>query len=620
MVCGALDRVMSFTPAFLDELRTRTSLSRLIGKSVKLTRAGREYKGCCPFHNEKTPSFTVNDDKGFYHCFGCSAHGDAIRWMTDNQGLDFLDAVKELAQAANLVIPAPDAKAAARAQQAQSLYDICAAASSWFQVNLAQDVGAQARAYLKSRGISPALAQRFGIGFAPDVREGGLKSALKSAPEDKLIEAGLLIQVEGKPSYDRFRNRLIIPIKDARGRVIGFGGRILGQGEPKYLNSPETPLFHKGHNLFNLDKAATATRTTHRLIVVEGYMDVIGLAGAGIEDAVAPLGTALTETQLQLLWRRHDTPLLCFDGDRAGQAAALRALHRALPMLAPMQTLAFVTLPEGQDPDDVVRMGGKAAFETLLANAQPFIDMLWHAELQAKPLVTPEARADFKARLFAAAQTIADAETRAQYKQMLGERFRAHIAPAPRPAFTPYSPNSRTPYALKPSPMPLSQTQALGAAGTSMAYENALLTGLLRYPHVIYAEYEAIGHLDFKGKLQNALKNCLLEAAYNTAGLDSAAIITICAEHGLGHISQTLLGTQNAHNALHFSFTAPQADRETAAQDLARALTTQRRMHELRTPKAQVQHELTEEDWKLMQNAHANAQAFRSTHIDEDIG
>ena len=260
---------MSLSPQFLDELRARTLLSTLVGRSLKLQKAGREYKGCCPFHNEKTPSFYVNDEKGFYHCFGCGAHGDAIRWMTDQQGLPFMDAVKELAAAAGIDVPAPDPRAQERQERGRELIDAMEAASAFFEAQLGGLDGAAARAYLERRGITDAQRRAFRIGYAPDSKS-KLKVALRDFGVDKLVEAGLLIAVDDKEPYDRFRGRLMIPIRDARGRVIAFGGRIIGDGEPKYLNSPDTPLFDKGRTLFNLDRASAATRKAGRAIVVEG--------------------------------------------------------------------------------------------------------------------------------------------------------------------------------------------------------------------------------------------------------------------------------------------------------------------------------------------------------------
>ncbi|MEY4161085.1 MAG: hypothetical protein RLZZ136_1706, partial [Pseudomonadota bacterium] len=343
---------MSLSPQWLDELRARVTLSGVIGRTTRLTKAGHEFKACCPFHNEKSPSFTVNDAKGFYHCFGCGAHGDIIRWMTDQRGLSFMDAVKELASEAGMEVPAPDPRAAMVAEKQSTLHDVMKAAQDWFVAELAGPDGAKARTYLASRGFDAHTVTRFGFGYAPEGRQ-ALKAALSQFPEALLQEAGLRIAVEDKDPYDRFRGRLMLPIEDARGRVIAFGGRILESGKtdaPKYLNSPDTPLFDKGRTLYNLHRAGPVSRQSGRLVVVEGYMDVIALAAAGIGDGVAPLGTALTERQIEMLWRMVESPILCFDGDAAGQRAAMRAVTRALPLLRPAHSLRICRLPAGLDP------------------------------------------------------------------------------------------------------------------------------------------------------------------------------------------------------------------------------------------------------------------------------
>ena len=402
-------------------------------RTTKLQKAGHEWKACCPFHDEKSPSFTVSDQKGFYHCFGCGAHGDVIRWMTDQRGMQFMDAVKELAAEAGMEVPAPDPRAAQRAQQRAGLHDVMQAAQDWFVQNLKANGGAGARDYLKSRGFDQHTIDRFGFGFAPADRQ-AMKAALSQFEEAMLIEGGLRIAVDEKEPYDRFRARLMLPIQDARGRVIGFGGRILETDTkaPKYLNSPDTPLFDKGRNLYNLHRAGPASRQTNRIVVVEGYMDVIALAAAGIEDAVAPMGTALTERQLELLWRMVEVPVLCFDGDAAGQRAAMRAISRALPMLRPAHSLRIVRLPDGLDPDDLIAQKGRAAMEDLLANAASLLDTLWEFERDAQPLGTPEDKAGLKARLLAHVDLIQDPDIRALYKRELLERFSAFAFP-PRP-------------------------------------------------------------------------------------------------------------------------------------------------------------------------------------------
>jgi DNA primase len=571
---------MSLTPQWLDELRARTTLSTLIGKSIKVQKAGREYKACCPFHNEKSPSFTINDEKGFYHCFGCGAHGDAIRWMTDQRGLPFMEAVKELADAAGLDVPAPDPRAAKRAEQAQSLHDVTSAAQDWFVAQLDGSDGAEARTYLQKRGITDQTRRAFGIGFAPDSR-GKLKAALKDFPEPMLVESGMLIQPEddasgrGRESYDRFRGRLMIPIRDQRGRVIAFGGRILGTGEPKYLNSPETPLFDKGRTLYNLDKAAPAARKSNRVVVVEGYMDVIMIAQAGISEAVAPLGTALTESQIEKLWSMVETPTLCFDGDSAGQRAALRAAHRALPLLKPGHSLAFATLPAGQDPDDLIRAEGVKAFEAVLAGAIPLADLLWQSEHDALPLVTPEERAGLKQRLSALTATIADNDIRALYGRLFKDRYDAlFFAPRAQQARAPFSPGGRGKGAMKngrwtPPPPPAgAEAHAIREGGRDTLLLRAVIAGLLRFPSEIMVHREALASLQPSDDLLARLLDAMIGACDHEETVETDGLLTILGERDLYNMAKGLLRA----DALHFTFTSAEADRRRAQRDLAEAI------------------------------------------------
>nr|WP_302054040.1 DNA primase [Sphingomonas tagetis] len=557
------------TPAFLDELRARTTLSALIGRSVKITRAGREWKACCPFHNEKTPSFTINDDKGFYHCFGCGAHGDAIRWLTDQQGLPFIDAVKELAAAAGMDVPQADPRAAEKAEKAKGLHEAMANAAKFYADQLHGIAGAEARAILERRGINADTARAFGLGYAPDSRT-KLKEALKSYGDPMLVEAGMLIQVENKEPYDRFRGRLMIPINDARGRVIAFGGRIIGEGEPKYLNSPETPLFDKGRTLYNLDRAAAASRKTGRIIAVEGYMDVIALAQAGFGEAVAPLGTALTEHQIERLWRMADVPLLAFDGDSAGQKAAIRAAHRALPHLAPGRSLAFVTLPNGQDPDDLVRSAGPQAFEALLAAAQPLADRIWHHELAAEPLETPEARAGLKRRLSDLAATIQDGNVRHEYVAEFRNRFDAHFAPAPRSFSprTPFKPGKPGQRWQPPEPPPSPATQALGATGIDRVLAKAILAGLIRHPAEIARHMETLSSLRLADNALGRLFEAVVDVALEDQALDTARLRTILAASGFDSVASELLRA----DTLPFTFTQKEWDAGRASLDLGEAI------------------------------------------------
>ena len=528
---------MTLTPQWLDELRARVTLSALIGKTVKVTRAGREYKACCPFHNEKTPSFTINDEKGFYHCFGCGAHGDAIRWMTEQRGLSFMDAIKELAAGAGMDVPAADPRAAEKAERQSTLRDVMTSSQEWFVQQLGSIDGAHARDYLTKRGITEKTARTFGLGFAPDAR-GKLKAALdKKHPVPQLIESGMLIAVEDKEPYDRFRGRLMIPIKDARGRVIAFGGRILGDGEPKYLNSPDTPLFDKGRTLYNLDIASPASRKSGRIIVVEGYMDVIALAQAGFDDAVAPLGTALTEQQIEMLWRMVPAPILCFDGDAAGHKAAMRAANRALPLLKPGYSVTFVSLPSGQDPDDIVSKQGAAAFETLLTGAQPLVERLWQDALVAAPINTPEERAAFKQRLADIVTAIADRDIAALYREEYRERYDAMFFGRKNPAFQPrrgeFTPRApatpgRGRWQAQPRILPpTDDTRRIKGNGLAAPIMAAIIGGLLRYPVKLSEHAEQLATLRPADSELAILLSEMLDAAMLKERLDTAGLLTI---------------------------------------------------------------------------------------------
>lgn len=536
---------MSLTPQWLDELRARTSLSTLIGRTVKVQKAGREYKACCPFHNEKTPSFTINDEKGFYHCFGCGAHGDAIRWMTEHRGLPFMDAVKELAATAGMDVPAPDPRAAKRAEQAKGLHDAMAAAQSFFESQLAGIDGGEARDYLKKRGITDATRRAFGFGYAPDSR-GKLKSALGEFGEPMQVEAGLLIDPDGaepdggnskkRDTYDRFRGRLMLPIRDIRGRVIAFGGRILGAGEPKYLNSPDTPLFDKGRTLYNIDRASPASRQTGRVIVVEGYMDVIALAQAGFADVVAPLGTALTEHQIERLWKMVEVPILCFDGDSAGQKAAIRAATRALPLLRPGHSLCFATLPPGQDPDDLLREAGAQAMQAVLDASQSLIDRLWSHEVAAAPLDTPEQKAALKQRLRALSDAIQHPDVRAHYAHEFRERYDALFfarREAPGGQQRDRSGGAQRWQRDKrgnwkpPTPPAGAEARAIGESGMEQRLLSAVLASLLRHPDQIARHRELLSGLRIGDPALAALLAAMIRCSFQKETVETQGLLTI---------------------------------------------------------------------------------------------
>jgi len=420
-------------PAFVDELLARTDIVDLIGQRIALRKAGKDYQARCPFHDERTPSFTVSPDKQFYHCFGCGAHGTAIGFLMEYDRLAFREAVDELAHRAGLVVPNEGGQVSTGPDHAPIYRLLEDAARLYGQQLRTHPEAARAVDYLKGRGLTGTIAAHYGLGYAPSGWD-FLLSRLGRDPAERqaLLQAGLIAEQDGK-SYDRLRERIVFPIRDRRGRVIGFGGRILGDGKPKYLNSPETPVFHKGRELYGLYEALKAIRKPERLLVVEGYMDVIALAQYGIEYAVATLGTATTQDHLQLLLRSAPELVFCFDGDRAGRDAAWKALQTALPLATGNQALRFLFLPEGEDPDTLVRAEGREAFEQRIQRAQPLSELLFeHLAEQVDDMIS----ADGRARMANLAKPLIAQVPAGIYRDMLEHRLGAltGIAPQPRQA------------------------------------------------------------------------------------------------------------------------------------------------------------------------------------------
>ena len=420
---------MSLPPGFLDDLRTRTSLSQVVGRKVMWdTRKSNQAKGDmwapCPFHQEKSASFHVDDSKGFYYCFGCHAKGDAISFIRETENVGFIEAIEILAQEAGMPVPKRDPHAQEKSEQRSELTDVMEQAVQFYRLQLKTAPASEARAYLARRGLSEAIQDRFDMGFAPDVRQGLLQHlTAKGVTPDQLVAAGLCARPEdGGAPYDRFRGRILFPIRDARGRCIALGGRSLDpNARAKYLNSPETVLFDKGRNLYHLKPAREAAGKGQPLIVAEGYMDVIALVEAGFGAAVAPLGTAVTEHQLALLWRIAPEPIIALDGDTAGLRAAYRVTDLALPLLEAGQSLRFAVMPEGQDPDDVIRAGGPSALQTLLDKAMPMVDLLWQREIQGKVFDSPERRAMLDKGLREKIAMIRDPSIRSHYGSAIKE-------------------------------------------------------------------------------------------------------------------------------------------------------------------------------------------------------
>ena len=527
---------MTFPPQFLDEIRARVPLEGAIGKRVRLVRRGRESIGLCPFHKEKTPSFTVNEEKGFFHCFGCGAHGDVIGFVMRDEGLSFPEAVERLAGDAGLALPARDPRAEAREKERHSLYGVVEAAAAWFEWELVGPRGVAARRYLDARGVDEETRATFRLGFAPDSRT-ALRTKLEQdgVTQATMMEAGLVITPDdGGTPYDRFRGRIVFPICDRRGRVIAFGGRALGERQPKYLNSPETPLFAKGSLLYGYHLAALAARKAGRVIAVEGYMDVIALHQAGIAEAVAPLGTALTEQQLEAMWRLAEEPVLCFDGDEAGVRAAARVVERALPQLNAKRSLRFATLPAGQDPDTMVRDRGRPAMAEIVDTANPLSDQLWKMAVNGRALDTPEVRARAHKQLQDQVARIPDRDLGFRYMEDFRQRLRLPWQGRRQggsPAFV-----------APESPVRRGEALGPGGLGTAQPRERALLQILLGFPALAVEQQEALAGLHLETPRFAATVAAIVEWAEAGPEPESASLHAALVGQGLDGVIEELVG------------------------------------------------------------------------------
>lgn len=557
---------MALPPSFLDELKVRVPLATVIGRRVRLIRNGRHHKACCPFHNEKTPSFHVYDDH--YHCYGCGAHGDLISFEMAAGGLSFMEAVEALAAEAGLEVPKPDPATRERETRVASLQEVLEAACVFFEQRLRLPEGAAALDYLARRGLEDGTIRRFRLGYAPP--GGALRAHMKReglADDDTLAEAGLLGRPDdGRAPYEIFRDRVLFPITDGRGRVVSFGGRVLGDGQPKYLNGPESPVFGKRRMLYGLAQARESVRASGEVIVAEGYMDVIALARAGFGQAVAPLGTALTEEQLERLWSLAPEPVLCFDGDTAGQRAAARALERALPRLGAGRSLRIALLPAGRDPDDLLREQGTVAMRAVLDGALPLVELCWRTLRARHRMDTPERRAALERDIERAVQTIDDRAVAQQYRGALRDRFWAEIKAArgagPRGAGRDAR-GARGRGAPSPPPPPL----PLPATGlpAERVREWVLLATVINHPDILDRVAERLGTLLFADSRLDSLRAEILITYGAKVGtgdhLDRDALVDHLRSAGLGAVMDRVLGPQVC---MHASFARANASRDAA--------------------------------------------------------
>ncbi len=539
----------------MAELRDRLTLSEIIGRRVKLTRAGREFKGCCPFHHEKTPSFYINDDKQFYHCFGCGAHGDAVGFVMQHDNLSFIDAVETLSALAGLQVPQQSPQEVERSRQEKSLYSLLDDAASFFQSCLAAPPHKDASDYLKNRSITDDVVTAFRLGFAPaDDQVLRRHLAGKGYTDAQMIEAGVL-----KPSgrggvpYSFFRDRVMFPVTDKRGRVVAFGGRVLpeslrpllpgAQKPPKYINSGETALFHKGRMLYGESHARQAAAEGQKIIVVEGYVDVIACFQAGLRGAVAPLGTALTEDQIEALWKiipqDQKVPVLCFDGDEAGRRAAARACERILPLLAPDQSASFAFLPEGHDPDSLARARGPAALKSIIDAATPLVDFVWSHHAGRGRFETPEQRAGLEKRLNDEVSRIPDRTVQQHYRQVFRDRlYRAFGSAKP---YKYNSANSNRPHAREFKAPPPVMPQGTGAHVAESVVPMVLLAIVINHPEIFSRAEEPLAVMKFHASRLDELRQAVIVALSGDPDLDTSSLVTHLSAKGFEPELKTVL-------------------------------------------------------------------------------
>lgn len=617
---------MRFSPSFLDDIRERVPISDVIGRHVtwdrKKTNTSRgDWWACCPFHGEKSPSFHCEDRKGRYHCFGCGVSGDHFKFLTELESLNFPEAVERVADMAGIALPAPDPVAAQRERQRATLEDVMEMAASYFEAELQGPQGAKARAYLRDRGLSGRTIAAFRLGYSNDNRS-ALKEHLASRGVDKdQIEAcGLVVHgPEIAVSYDRFRDRIMFPILSSRERVIAFGGRALQPGAPaKYLNSNETELFHKGNVLYNYARARRACGQDGTLIVVEGYMDAIALAQAGIENVVAPLGTALGENQLKLLWRVTPQPVLCFDGDEAGQRAANRTVDLALPHIGPGRSLRIAVLPAGKDPDDLVRHDGRAPFDQVIASARPLADVVWSREAGSGVFETPESRAELEVKLRQTTSLIADESLRRHYQQDMRDRMQTFFGGGTRygnreqgkPGGGSFGRggfdrgggrggrpgDGRGGGGANPARMAVSERLSQsglvrGHGAMPSLRETVLVMTVANHPQMLHDEFDELAALEFDDKGLMRVWQVMLDAASVGGRFDRERLYAALEADGQGAFIARL--EAQIRNARIWTATV-EAAAEDAREGYSQALALHKRTRDLKWQKAELERDIIE--------------------------
>lgn len=621
---------MSLPPGFIDELRDRASLAQVVGRKVtwdtkKSKPSKGDYWAPCPFHAEKTASFHVDDQKGYYYCFGCHAKGNVYSFIQETENVNFIEAVEILARDVGMPMPARDPKAQEKTDRLTRLRDVMEHAVQYFRLQLQTNAGAAAHDYLVKRGLKPETLEKFEIGFAPSARTGQFDHMTgKGIKSEDLIEAGLAIKPDdGSTPFDRFRNRIMFPIRDSRNRCIAFGGRAMDAAQSaKYLNSPETPLFDKGRTLYNHAPAREAAGKVQSLIVAEGYMDVIALSAAGFAHTVAPLGTAITADQLQLMWRIAPEPIIAFDGDTAGLRAAMRLIDLALPLLTAGKSLRFCILPEGQDPDDLIKTAGPQAMQDLLKRARPMIDLLWQRETQGKTFDSPERRAALDANLRTALQTIQDRSIKIHYADAIKEHRKALFA---QNQTTPRSGNktgwqNRLP--LKATEGSKSSLLAQNTQAETRLREAVILTAALRHPAGVMDYESAFERCRIKTKDFTEIYNTLLanlESALSEADVSDYLVRKIGDILGYDPIERlTTLKAIREHPHLQRHSQHDQI-KHVLEEELKKHVAIQGALHEISEAEEEL-NTMSDESvtWRIQQATEAQDKAMRTAYADHD--
>ncbi len=614
---------MNFAPEFLDEIRSRIRVSEIVGKRIKLLKRGNEFLAVCPFHNDTKPSLSIVDDKNFYHCFACGAHGDIIKFTMETEGLNFPETVEKLAAIAGLEMPSQTPEMRLREKRRKTLKDVNEEACKFYEELLWSSVGQDGLFYLKNRGLSENVIKKYRLGFSLGGRH-SLKDAMRQKGIDLslLAEAGLVrVSEQNREHYDYFRNRVMFPISDRRGQVIAFGARTIGESQPKYLNSPETPLFQKGRILYGISQARESSSQQKKIIVTEGYMDVIALAEAGIANAVAPLGTALTEDQINELWRLGKEPFICFDGDEAGLRAAVRAADRALPILKPGHSLCFSMLPPGEDPDDLIKRLGIEAFKDVLTRSISLADFIWDQEFRKRQTNTPERLADFFKRIRGKVKEISDRGVQEAYKDYTEQKIRQVREHLNGFKNTTWGKKSNSGYKEwnRRDLLDSGSSKINTSNVMAMRQKQTILAAFINHPGLIEDFGEALGYLDFVDPFLDKLRLDILDITSMAQGLEVRDIQDHLSQRGYDKEVGGILNSSVLRHAAFARSNASEALAKSGVRELLARIGKYQLEEQLSAAQKVVEEEFNEINWNRLTSLRAALVAVNDSSNVEDV-